>query len=77
MYLPPRGVKFNKEMIMLCKFLIKVGISKNKHTFIYFGFSNDGAHRQQGRKGENLKNLFHLFNISLMIILTINTIHNL
>lgn len=51
--LPPRCVEFNKEVIVLGKFRIKVIISQDKDTFVSSDLSLDCAEGHQNCKRQN------------------------
>ena len=36
-YLPPRSVKFNKEKLMLRKFIVKIGVRQDHDAVVHVG----------------------------------------
>ena len=42
-YLPPRGVEFNEDVLVLGKFFIEVGVSEDEDSFVDLGGSTDSS----------------------------------
>jgi hypothetical protein len=50
-YLPPWGIEFNEQILVLGKLLVKVGVSEHEDTLISLD-SGDGADHEGGGEQE-------------------------